>query len=148
MSLHNLTAIQTKSHTRVGRGIAAGQGKTAGRGTKGQKSRSGYNIPRRFEGGQTPLLQRLPKYHGTKSYVQKPQTVSWRELEAAFVDGAAITILELWNRGLVADVKKPVKVLGSATKVKQFSFNQNIIFTKRLAQSLKPTPAASSLLHE
>jgi large subunit ribosomal protein L15 len=56
-----------KPRRRVGRGIAAGQGKTAGRGTKGQKARAGGTIPAWFEGGQTPLHQRIPKLHGFKN---------------------------------------------------------------------------------
>lgn len=67
MNLHSLPKI-TQSKKRVGRGIAAGQGKTAGRGTKGQKSRSGHNIPRFFEGGQTKLFARLPKVKGPRRY--------------------------------------------------------------------------------
>ena len=55
-----------RDRTRVGRGIAAGKGKTAGRGTKGQKSRAGASIPPFFEGGQTPLPQRVPKLRGFK----------------------------------------------------------------------------------
>ena len=62
MKLHDLkpAAGSRKAKRRVGRGIAAGQGKTAGRGTKGQKARAGGTIPAWFEGGQTPLHQRLP----------------------------------------------------------------------------------------
>ena len=66
MKLHDLkpAAGSKKARRRVGRGIAAGQGKTAGRGTKGQKARAGGKIPAWFEGGQTPLHQRIPKLHG------------------------------------------------------------------------------------
>jgi len=69
MKLHDLRPAPG-AHTpkrRVGRGIAAGQGKTAGRGTKGQKARAGGSIPAWFEGGQTPLHQRLPKLHGFRN---------------------------------------------------------------------------------
>jgi large subunit ribosomal protein L15 len=75
-----------KKLKRVGRGISAGGGKTAGRGTKGQKSRSGHNIPKRFEGGQSSLLQRLPKMHGTKGYKVKPIVISFKTLELHFND--------------------------------------------------------------
>ena len=66
MKLHDLKPApgSKKARRRVGRGIAAGQGKTAGRGTKGQKARAGGTIPAWFEGGQTPLHQRIPKLHG------------------------------------------------------------------------------------
>ena len=69
MKLHDLkpAAGSRKAKRRVGRGIAAGQGKTAGRGTKGQKARAGGTIPAWFEGGQTPLHQRIPKLHGFKN---------------------------------------------------------------------------------
>jgi len=68
VKLHDLRPApgSTKPRTRVGRGIAAGKGKTAGRGTKGQKSRAGASIPAWFEGGQTPLHVRVPKLRGFK----------------------------------------------------------------------------------
>ena len=66
MKLHDLHPAEgsRKARTRVGRGIAAGKGKTAGRGTKGQKARAGGSIPPWFEGGQTPLHMRIPKLRG------------------------------------------------------------------------------------
>jgi large subunit ribosomal protein L15 len=69
MKLHDLHPApgSRKARRRVGRGIAAGQGKTAGRGTKGQKARAGGSIPAWFEGGQTPLHQRIPKLRGFKN---------------------------------------------------------------------------------
>lgn len=73
INLSELPKTETRKAKRVGRGVGSGKGKTAGRGTKGQKSRSGYNIPLRFEGGQTPLVQRLPKKKGFKSLRQKRQ---------------------------------------------------------------------------
>ena len=69
MKLHDLQPADgsRKPRTRVGRGIAAGKGKTAGRGTKGQKARAGGSIPAWFEGGQTPLHMRIPKLRGFKN---------------------------------------------------------------------------------
>jgi large subunit ribosomal protein L15 len=69
MKLHDLKPApgSRRSRTRVGRGIAAGQGKTAGRGTKGQKARAGASIPGWFEGGQTPIHVRVPKLRGFKN---------------------------------------------------------------------------------
>lgn len=65
LKLENLVSGHPrKRKSRVGRGISAGQGKTCGRGTKGQKARSGYNLPRKYEGGQTPLVMRMPKKRG------------------------------------------------------------------------------------
>ena len=69
MKLHDLRPPEGAhtAKTRVGRGIAAGKGKTAGRGTKGQKSRAGSSIPAWFEGGQTPIHIRIPKLRGFRS---------------------------------------------------------------------------------
>src|SRR5206468_9864605 len=69
MKLHELRPADGAhtARTRVGRGIAAGKGKTAGRGTKGQKARAGGSIPPWFEGGQTPLRMRIPKLRGFKN---------------------------------------------------------------------------------
>src|SRR5258706_455366 len=69
MKLHDLRPADgsRQPRTRVGRGIAAGKGKTAGRGTKGQKARAGGSIPAWFEGGQTPLHMRIPKLRGFKN---------------------------------------------------------------------------------
>ena len=69
MKLHDLQPAEgsRKARIRVGRGIAAGKGKTAGRGTKGQKARAGGGIPAWFEGGQTPLHMRIPKLRGFKN---------------------------------------------------------------------------------
>src|SRR5216110_3482294 len=69
MKLHDLRPPDgsNTARTRVGRGIAAGKGKTAGRGTKGQKARAGGSIPPWFEGGQTPLHMRIPKLRGFKN---------------------------------------------------------------------------------
>ena len=85
---------------RVGRGHAAGQGKTAGRGHKGQKSRSGGNVRPGFEGGQLPLQQRLPKF-GFNSRIGA-RTAEVRLGELARVEGADITLKALQDAGVVA----------------------------------------------
>ena len=87
-----------KKRSRVGRGISSGKGMTAGRGTKGQKSRSGHNIPNRFEGGQTPLSMRLPKLKGFKTKNKKYVIISLDQISNNFKDGDKITIESL--RGL------------------------------------------------
>jgi large subunit ribosomal protein L15 len=81
MKYHELEVSKNKTSTRKGRGISAGQGKTAGRGTKGQNSRSGAKKRRSFEGGQTPLLQRLPKLRGFTSHRRAVETVTTGQLE-------------------------------------------------------------------
>ncbi len=139
MKLHQLPSLKTSTKHRIGRGIAAGQGKTAGRGTKGQKSRSGYNIPRRFEGGQTPLMQRIPRFHGVKSFVQKPESVSWRQLEAVFEDNSIITKQQLETHALISRIDRRVKIIGATVRSKHFSFEEGIVLTTRLQESLHKT---------
>ncbi|HUP13014.1 MAG TPA: 50S ribosomal protein L15 [Niastella sp.] len=75
MKYNDLKLTTNRSKRRVGRGIAAGQGKTAGRGTKGQKARSGSNRKPGFEGGQNPLMLRLPKLRGFRSIRPKAEVI-------------------------------------------------------------------------
>ena len=83
MSLHNLQPApgSTRSRKRVGRGQGSGTGKTAGRGNKGQKSRTGYSRKRGFEGGQMPLYKRLPKI-GFTSKIEKPYVINVEKIKA------------------------------------------------------------------
>ena len=80
MKYNELTLTADKQKRRVGRGISAGQGKTAGRGTKGQKSRAGSGKKPGFEGGQNPLYKRIPKLRGFTQFWDKPTTVTTDEL--------------------------------------------------------------------
>ena len=80
MKINELSVKSKKSRTRVGRGIAAGKGKTAGRGTKGQKSRAGSGRKPGFEGGQNPLYKRIPKLRGFTPFWSKPKTITTGQL--------------------------------------------------------------------
>lgn len=127
MKLHDLRPApgSTKPRTRVGRGIAAGKGKTAGRGTKGQKSRAGASIPAWFEGGQTPLHVRVPKLRGFKRRGRiEYQVVNVGRISeyavagrfgAAAAAGEPLTVNAevLTAAGLISHADRPVKVLGS-----------------------------------
>jgi large subunit ribosomal protein L15 len=115
MKLHDLKPSIGSKHKRrrVGRGISAGQGKTAGRGTKGQNSRAGGAKGPYFEGGQLPLVRRLPHTRGfTNIFHVTYEVVNLSTLAAKFDAGAEVTPNTLAERGLVRD-GKPVKVLGS-----------------------------------
>lgn len=113
MKLHEITKDRKdKSAKRVGRGIAAGGGKTAGRGTKGQKSRSGHNIPRKFEGGQTPLVMRLHKLPGFKSHKPKAVVVSLDDISKNYKNGEKVSVDTLIEKGLIRKGDK-VKILGT-----------------------------------
>lgn len=82
MKYNELELTRNPAKRRVGRGISAGRGKTAGRGTKGQKARSGSSRRPGFEGGQNPLMQRLPKLRGFNSHRPKVETVYTGQLES------------------------------------------------------------------
>ena len=98
---------------RLGRGHGSGRGKTAGRGTKGQKSRTGGGIPAWFEGGQTPLHVRTPKLHGFKNRFRVEYApVNLAKLSGA-EKGSLITPDVLVHDGLLRDTKLPLKVLGN-----------------------------------
>jgi large subunit ribosomal protein L15 len=109
--LHPAPGSRTPSR-RVGRGHGSGRGKTAGRGTKGQKARAGGNIPAWFEGGQTPLHVRTPKLHGFRNRGR----VAYAPLNlgklADVEKGTLVTPDVLEHDGLIRDTKLPVKILG------------------------------------
>jgi large subunit ribosomal protein L15 len=133
MKLHDLRPADGSrtAKTRVGRGIAAGKGKTAGRGTKGQKARAGGSIPPWFEGGQTPLHMRIPKLRGFKNRFKiQYEVVNVGAIQAAVERGALvaeepgkgkakpgtqITVNQDLLRavGLVRSLNKPLKILGN-----------------------------------
>ena len=112
MKYNELNVTKNKAARRVGRGIAAGQGKTAGRGTKGQGSRTGSSARPGFEGGQNPLMQRLPKLPGFRSHKVKAENVYTGDLEqfgTKTVDNAVLA-----EAGLVSNAYVNVKLLKSA----------------------------------
>ncbi len=124
MKLHDLKPIpgSKKKRTRVGRGIAAGKGKTAGRGTKGTGARTGGGKGPYFEGGQLPLVRRLPFKRGfTNIFRVEYQEVNVDLIEARFDAGAEVTPQTLAERGLVRDADKPVVILGRGKLTKQFA---------------------------
>ncbi len=123
MKLHELQPHPgaTKERKRVGRGIAAGQGKTAGRGHKGQKSRSGdRKLPAYFEGGQTPLHMRVPKRGFVNPNRVEYTPVNVGTLQELFEDGAEITPELLARKGLCSR-KDRVKILGDGELTKKFT---------------------------
>ncbi len=114
MKLHDLhpAAGSRTPPRRVGRGHGSGRGKTAGRGTKGQKARSGGTIPAWFEGGQTPLHVRTPKLHGFKNRFRVAYVPINLGRLAGVEKGTLVTPDVLAHDGLIADTKRPVKILG------------------------------------
>lgn len=116
MKLHDLQPAEGSKHRRrrVGRGISAGQGKTAGRGTKGQRARTGRGIKPYFEGGQLPLVRRLPHNRGFKNIFRTEFAVVNLGALDTFDAGASVTPELLVARGMVRQAEH-VKVLGNGT---------------------------------
>lgn len=131
MQLHNLKSPKgaRKKRRRVGRGAGSGRGKTSGRGENGQGSRTGRGIVASSEGGQMPLIRRLPKV-GFRS--RRPivyQLVKLKSL-SRFEEGATIDAKTLKDNGLIKNICKPFKVLGDgdikkALTVKAYSFSKS-----------------------
>ena len=100
-----------KDRKRVGRGDGSGKGTYSGRGSKGQKSRAGYKMRPGFEGGQLPLIKRLPRKRGfTNIFRIEYSTVSIGKL-SAFESGSEVDLEKMMAAGLVKSLRKPVKVL-------------------------------------
>jgi len=133
MKLHDLRPAKRskKERKRVGRGDSSGSGKTAGRGMKGQKARSGGNIPPYFEGGQLPLVRRLPQIRGfTNIFKTEFATVNLDRLNERFKKGEEVTPATLSEVGLIKSSEELVKVLGRGElekplKVKAHGFSES-----------------------
>lgn len=127
MRLHDLRPAEgsRKERTRVGRGIAAGKGKTAGRGTKGQKARAGGSIPAWFEGGQTPLHMRIPKLRGFKNRFR----IEYEIVNVGAIEAAA-------ERGAFESEAADAKPTGKTKAAPQITVNQDILRAVGLVRSL------------
>ena len=139
MKLHDLKPDpgSKRKRTRVGRGISAGKGKTAGRGHKGQGARSGGGKGPYFEGGQLPLVRRLPFKRGfTNIFGITYQEVNVDMLEARFEDDAVVDGASLQAAGLVRDAGDPIKVLGRGELGKKLEVHANK-FTKSAAEKIE-----------
>jgi large subunit ribosomal protein L15 len=101
-----------RKRKRVGRGSGSGYGTYSGRGSKGQKSRSGGGVRLGFEGGQLPLIKRLPRRRGFTNIFKKEYSIVNVARLNIFPPGAEVTPQELFKAGLIKSLKRPVKVLG------------------------------------
>ncbi|ENH97798.1 50S ribosomal protein L15 [Gracilibacillus halophilus YIM-C55.5] len=113
MKLHELKPSQArKKRNRVGRGMSTGNGKTSGRGHKGQKARTGGGVRPGFEGGQMPLFQRVPK-RGFSNINRKEFTIVNVDKLNTFEEGTEVTPELLLEQGTISKLKSGVKVLGN-----------------------------------
>ena len=122
MELHELAPVMgsTQVAKRKGRGCGTGNGKTAGRGHKGQKARSGGKVRVGFEGGQMPLARRIPK-RGFNNIFAKPLTAVNVDALNAFEDGAVVDAAALEEKGIIRDCKNGLKVLSNGTLTKKLT---------------------------
>ena len=125
MKLHELTNLESKNRKRIGRGPGSGNGKTAGKGHKGQNARSGGGVRPGFEGGQLPLYRRLSK-RGFNNYNFRTvyTTVNVSDLER-FDEGTVVTVELLKEVGLVTKELDGVKVLGNGKLSKKLTVKAN-----------------------
>lgn len=114
----------TKTRTRVGRGIGSGLGKTSGKGHKGQKARTGGNIRRGFEGGQTPLYRRIPKRGFKNHFKREYAIVNVADLER-FEDGTVVNMEKLLNEGIIRKELDGLKVLSNGDLTKKLTVVAN-----------------------
>lgn len=116
MKYHELQTTKSRSRQRVGRGISAGKGKTAGRGTKGQGARAGSSAKPGFAGGSNPLMQKLPKLPGFRSFRTAPENVYTGQLEN--FANKTVDAQVLAEAGIISNAYVKVKLIakGDLTK--------------------------------
>lgn len=126
MKLHELSPVpgSTQEAKRKGRGPGSGNGKTAGRGHKGQWARSGGGVRVGFEGGQMPLVRRLPK-RGFINIFAKPLEVINLTALNKFEDGATVNVCDLLEKGILSKCEYGVKVLGNGKITKKLTVRAN-----------------------
>jgi large subunit ribosomal protein L15 len=130
MKIHELNVIKKKSAKRVGRGIAAGQGKTAGRGTKGQMSRTGSSKRPGFEGGQNPLMQRLPKLPGFRSIKTRAEVIYTGQLDK--FGGKTADAEAFAKAGLITSPFVKVKIISKGEVTKKVAIKAQSISASAL----------------
>src|SRR4051812_35774064 len=147
IGLNNLRAPKGSTHKkkRVGRGPGSGLGKTAGRGNKGQKSRSGYSAKIGFEGGQMPLHRRLPKRGFTNIFKKEWIEISLSSLEKSFNAGDEITPELLHERGLIKKAKRDVVVLGTGEVSKALRISAHR-FTRSAREKIEKAGGAATVI--
>ena len=147
LSLNNLHPAKGSTHKkkRVGRGPGSGLGKTAGRGDKGQKSRSGYSSKIGFEGGQMPLHRRLPKRGFTNIFKKHWIEVSLEALEKHFSADDEVTPEVLHNRGIIKKAKHDIVVLGNGEISKSLKVSAHR-FTKSAREKIEKAGGAATVI--
>ena len=149
LSLNNLKPAAGSTHKkkRVGRGPGSGLGKTAGRGHKGQKSRSGYASRPGFEGGQMPLQRRLPKRGFTNIFKKEWLEISLAKIEENFNAGDEVTPEILHERGLIKKAKHDVVILGTGEISKALKISAHR-FTKTAKEKVEKAGGTATVIEK
>ncbi|HVQ42486.1 MAG TPA: 50S ribosomal protein L15 [Vicinamibacterales bacterium] len=147
MSLNNLRPPKGAKHAkrRVGRGPGSGHGKTASRGHKGAKSRSGHRFKRGFEGGQMPLHRRVPKRGFHNPFRVEYAVVNLDTLAEVFEAGSSVTPELLRERGLVRKAKSKIKVLGRGDITKKLTVQAHK-FSGKAAEKIAAAGGSAEVL--
>ena len=126
MKMHELAPAigSTKESKRIGRGHGSGNGKTAGKGHKGQKARAGHGMRAGFEGGQMPLQRRVPKRGFNNIFAEEWIAINLSSLEV-FEDGSVVDAAALAQKGIIKKANLPVKVLGNGKLTKKLDVKLN-----------------------
>ena len=124
-----------KASKRIGRGHGSGQGKTAGKGHKGQKARSGGGVRPGFEGGQMPLQRRIPKRGFKNIFAKKVISINVDELEK-FGEGSVVDAIELINMGLIKRDFDKIKILGNGNLTKNLTVKAQM-FSKSAIEKIE-----------
>jgi large subunit ribosomal protein L15 len=147
IGLNNLRKAEGSTHKkkRVGRGPGSGLGKTAGRGNKGQKSRSGYTGKTGFEGGQMPLQRRLPKRGFTNIFKKQWTEITLDTLERSFEAGESVTPDLMRDRHVVAKGGRDIVVLGTGELTKALTVSAHR-FTKSAREKIEAAGGSVNLV--
>ena len=148
MKLHELqpAAGSVKEVKRIGRGHGSGQGKTAGKGHKGQKARSGGSIRPGFEGGQMPLQRRIPKRgFNNKVFAKEYAAVNVSELEKRFESGAVVDADALIESGAIKKVMDGVKILGNGELTKKLTVKA-VKFTEAAKEKIEKAGGSAEVI--
>lgn len=146
MKLHELKPAEgaRKKEVRVGRGTGSGNGKTSGRGHKGQKARSGGGVRPGFEGGQMPIYRRLPK-RGFKNIWRKEYAEVNVETLNRFDDGAEVDAVALVECGILKNVRDGIKILGNGELKKKLTVKAQK-FTKSAVEKIEAAGGKTEVL--
>ena len=138
MKLHELSPApgSVKDPFRKGRGAGSGNGKTSGKGHKGQNARSGGGVRPGFEGGQLPLYRKLPKRGFNNKFAKQYVTLNVRDLDRLFNDGETVDIAAVYEKTNAQKAKDGLKILGTGEITKKLNVNAKV-FTKTAAEKIQ-----------